>query len=64
MGTKNDSIRQIFLSNEFSLYYEELSEKLKDKYTYAMRIIETQKIVSTKFVKKSKKPSFMKLEFP
>jgi hypothetical protein len=58
MGTKNDSIRQIFLSNEFSLYYEELSEKLKDKYTYAMRIIETQKIVSTKFVKKIQETEF------
>ena len=54
----NEEIRKILLSDEFSVYYESLSDTLKNKYTYAMLIIKTQKIVSTKFVKKIQDSEF------
>jgi len=52
MEINKEEIRKIVLSDEFSIYYASLSATLKDKYTYAMQIIKTQKVVSTKFVKK------------
>ena len=45
-------LRKIVLSNEFSAYYNKLPDRVRDKYDYAINIIKTQKIVSTKFVKK------------
>ena len=54
----NEDIRKIILSDEFSIYYENLSDTLKNKYTYAMQIIKTQKVVSTKFIKKIQETEF------
>jgi hypothetical protein len=58
MGTNTEEIRKIILSDEFSAYYDTLSAMLKNKYTYAMQIIKTQKVVSTKYVKKIQKTEF------
>ena len=45
-------IREILKSNEFDLYFNSLDKRIQTKYDYAILIMGTQKVVSTKFVKK------------
>ena len=57
---KNDknTIREILKSNEFSVYFNSLEKRIQDKYDYSILIMGTQKVVSTKFVKKIQNTEF------
>jgi phage-related protein len=58
MEANPEIIRDVILSDEFSAYYDSLNTKIQDKYTYALQIMKTQKVVSEKFVKKIQKTEF------
>ena len=45
-------IREVLKSNEFHLYFNSLDKRIQTKYDYAILLMITQKVVSTKFVKK------------
>lgn len=44
-------MRNIALTKEFLDYYNSLPEKVKEKYDYVMQIIQSQYVVSEKFIK-------------
>lgn len=41
-------IRNIIFSDEFEEYYASLNEQIKKKYDYALQIIKSQYVVSSK----------------
>lgn len=47
-----EKIRKVIYTDEFMDYYWSLDAKLREKYSYIVNIIETQKVVNEKFVKK------------
>jgi len=58
MENDNKVLRKVALSDEFSNYYDNLNTKIQDKYTYALQLIKTIKVVSEKFVKKIQNTEF------
>ncbi|MDH6312234.1 phage-related protein [Parabacteroides sp. PFB2-10] len=46
------SIRKVIFSDEFEEYFKNLDVKVREKYSYVIHIIQTQYVVSEKFVKK------------
>ncbi len=44
-------IRKVIYSHEFEEYYASIDEQLRKKYDYALEIVRTQYVVSTKIVK-------------
>jgi len=58
MKNEDTKIRKVVLSNEFLNYYDSLNVKIQDKYTYALQLIKTLKVVSEKFVKKIQNTEF------
>ena len=44
-------IRHIIYSNEFEEYYASMNEQLKKKYDYALQIVKSQYVVSSKIAK-------------
>lgn len=44
-------VREIYYSEEFEKYYDNLSSKIQTKYDYVEHIIITQYVVNEKFVK-------------
>ena len=58
MEDDNKVIRKVVLSDEFSNYYDNSNTKIQDKYTYALQLIKTIKVVSEKFVKKIQNTEF------
>ena len=58
MKNEDTKIRKVVLSNEFLTYYDSLNVKIQDKYTYALQLIKTLKVVSEKFVKKIQNTEF------
>ena len=58
METKNKIIRDVFKTDEYELYFNSLSVRIQDKYDYTIQIMQTQKIVSEKFVKKIQNTEF------
>lgn len=46
-----EEIRDIRSTHEFDEFYNSQSEKVQSKYDYAIEIVRTQYVVSTKFVK-------------
>ena len=58
MKIHDEAIRKVIFSDEFIDYYDNLNTKVQDKYSYAIQIIKTQKIVSEKFVKKIQNTEF------
>ena len=50
-GKKENNIRELYFSNEFTAFYEKLPDKVKAKFEYAMDIIRTEYVLNTKFVK-------------
>jgi len=58
METNSGIIREILKSNEFHLYYNSLDKRIQAKYDYTIHIMGTQKIISTKFVKKLQETEF------
>ena len=58
METDNEIIRDVFKTNEFNLYFRTLDFRAQAKYDYTIQLMQTQKIVSTKFVKKIQNTEF------
>ncbi len=56
-----EPIRQIIFSEEFSEFYDGLSERIQEKYDYAFAMIRTQYVVNKKFVKSIDKTDFYEL---
>jgi len=52
------NIREVLKTDEFDLYYQNLDERTRNKYDYAIHIIKTIKVVSEKFVKKIQDTEF------
>ena len=48
---KDNDIRELYFSNEFTEFYNALQDKVKAKFEHTMDIIRTEYILSTKFVK-------------
>jgi hypothetical protein len=58
METSAKTIRDVLKSNEFHLYFNSLDKRIQTKYDYTIQLLETQKVVSTKFVKKLQETEF------
>ena len=58
METNREIIREVLKSNEFHLYFNSLDRRIQEKYDYTILLMETQKVVSTKFVKKIQEAEF------
>ena len=54
-------IRHIIYSDEFEEYYASLNELLKKKYDYALQIVKSQYVVSSKIVKSLENMDFYEL---
>jgi NADPH-dependent 7-cyano-7-deazaguanine reductase QueF-like protein len=61
MEATTDIIREVLKSNEFHLYFNSLDKKVREKYDYAIHIMRTQKVVSTKFIKKLQNSEFFEV---
>ena len=57
----NDRIRAATYTKEFDEYYQNLPQKIKDKYDYVFEIMLTKYVVSTKFVKRLEKTEFYEM---
>jgi hypothetical protein len=58
MEINKELIREVLKSNEYHLYFNSLDKRTRAKYDYTIHIMETQKVVSTKFVKKIQEAEF------
>ena len=58
---EEESIRHIIYSDEFEEYYASMNEHLKKKYDYALQIVKSQYIVSSKIVKSLENTDFYEL---
>lgn len=54
-------IRHIIYSDEFEEYYASMNEQLKKKYDYALQIVKSQYVVSSKIVKSLENTDFYEL---
>ena len=54
-------IRNIIFSDEFEEYYASMSEQIKKKYDYALEIVKSQYVVSSKIVKSLENTDFYEL---
>ena len=54
-------IRHIIYSDEFEEYYTSMNEQLKKKYDYALQIVKSQYVVSSKIVKSLENTDFYEL---
>ena len=57
----NDRIRAATYTKEFEEYYQNLPQKIRDKYDYVFEIMLTKYVVSTKFVKRLEKTEFYEM---
>ena len=64
METKDKIIREVYKTDEYELYFNSLDTRIQEKYDYTIQLMQTQKIVSEKFVKKFIKRNFTKCVFP
>ena len=48
---KDSGIRELYFSDEFTVFYEKLQDKVKAKFEHTMDIIRTEYVLNTKFVK-------------
>ena len=55
-------IRHIIYSDEFEEYYASMNEQLKKKYDYALQIVKSQYVVSSKIVKSLENTDFYELQ--
>ena len=51
MKGKNEVIRKIYWTKEFAKFYEVLPNNVRLKFEYVLSIVETERIISSKFVK-------------
>lgn len=56
-----EQIREILFSDEFEIYYAGLDARIREKYNYALHLIQTQRVVNRKFVKKLENTDFYEL---
>lgn len=56
-----NGLRKIIFSDEFEDFYTNLDNRSRNKYNYALQIIQTQYVVSQKFVKRLKNTDFYEL---
>lgn len=54
-------LRQIIMSEDFKVFYQETTERVREKIDYISNILRTQKIVNQKFVKKLENTIFYEL---
>ena len=54
-------VRNIIFSDEFEEYYASLNEAMKKKYDYALQIVKSQYVVSSKIVKNLENTDFYEL---
>ena len=54
-------IRRIIYSDKFEEYYASMNEQLKKKYDYALQIVKSQYVVSSKIVKSLENTDFYEL---
>ena len=54
-------IRNIIFSDEFEDYYSSISEQIRKKYDYALQIIKSQYVVSSKIIKSLDNTDFYEL---
>lgn len=52
MEKEQTFLRNVYWTLEFKQFYENLPEKVKLKYNYVIGIVRTERIISTKFVKR------------
>ena len=52
MNNKNEIIRELIHTNEFDEYFNSLDERVKDKFSDYLEILQTVYVLSTKFVKR------------
>lgn len=57
----NKRIREATYTKEFDEYYQNLPQKVREKYDYVFEIMFTKYIVSTKFVKRLEKTEFYEM---
>ena len=58
---KENIIRNIIFSDEFEEYYTGMNEQIKEKYDYALQIVRSQYVVSSKIVKSLENTDFYEL---
>lgn len=58
---EDNLIRNIIFSDEFEEYYASMNEQLKKKYDYALQIVKSQYLVSSKIVKSLENTDFYEL---
>ncbi len=61
METNKEIIRKVLKTEEFNNFFNSLDKRVQAKYDYSILILETQKIVSTKFVKKIQETEFFEV---
>jgi phage-related protein len=61
MRTENKIIRDVFKSDEFDLYFQTLDDRIRNKYDYTIQLMQTQKVISEKFVKKIQNTPFYEM---
>ena len=58
---KNDAkiVRVVLKTDEYDLYVQALDIRTRIKYDYAIELMQTQKVISGKFVKKIQNTEFL-----
>ena len=51
MRSNNEQIRSVYWTEEFTLFYNSVSDKVREKFDYVLGIVKTERVISTKFVK-------------
>jgi phage-related protein len=54
----NEIIRHVLKTDEYELYFKSLDSRIQDKYDYTIQLMQTQKVVSEKFIKKIQNTEF------
>ncbi|WP_018675740.1 type II toxin-antitoxin system RelE/ParE family toxin [Riemerella columbina] len=58
---ESENIRVVILTEEFNDFFSSLNSKIAEKYEYVIHILETQKVVNEKFVKKLENTIFYEM---
>ena len=51
MKEKDTLLRNVYWTKEFTVFYNGLSDKVREKFDYVIQIVRTSPVVSAKFVK-------------
>ena len=57
----NERIRSATYTKEFDEYYQQLPQRVREKYDYVLEIMLTKYVVSTKFVKRLEKTNLYEM---